>query len=167
MTEVFPVKYVLMRTDLPTMNPGKGMAQADHNGAAFVYDMLTQKFPNTEANERNHALYEMWRNSTSQNFGTVLTLGVNEAQMRASVEVAQKLFLVSGIIHDPSYPILVAPELAKALETDLNPDTKIQIGDGYHYVTIPLDTCAYIFGDKNDPALQAVVGNFGRYSLHP
>ena len=40
----------------------------------------------------------------------------------------------------------------------------LAIGEGGGYAMIPLDTCAYVFGDKNDSLLGAVVGNF---SLHP
>ena len=31
-----PVLYILMRTDLNSMNPGKAMAQASHAGSAFA-----------------------------------------------------------------------------------------------------------------------------------
>ena len=83
-------------------------------------------------------LANIWQNDTSQGFGTVLVLGVNETQMRTAVDIAEKLDYVAGVVHDPTYPLMD--------------------GDFCHF--LPLDTCAYIFGDKNDPVLGAMVGCF-------
>ena len=129
-----PVLYILMRTDLDSMNPGKAMAQASHAGSVFEHNAE----PGYNVDEK---LFEEWRQSTTQGFGTVLVLGVNEDQMRTAVEVAESFGVDTfpcGIIHDPTYPL--------------------QDGDITHF--IPLDTCGYIFGDKDDPMLQAIVGNF-------
>ena len=87
-------------------------------------------------------LYSQWETETPQGFGTVLVLAVNEAQMRTAVDVAGAMGFVAGVVHDPTYPL--------------------RDGDTTHF--IPLDTCAYVFMDKNDPMLGAVVGNF---PLHP
>lgn len=129
MTDSFPVLYILMRNDLESMNAGKAMAQASHASNAFVH-ACSGDF----ANE--------WMKQTEQGFGTVLVLAVDETQMRTAAEVAGRLGYVSGVVHDPTYPL---------------PD-----GDTCHF--IPLDTCAYVFGNKNDLTLSAIVGNF---PLHP
>lgn len=133
----FPVLYILMRTDLASMNAGKGMAQASHASNAFVHCDL-----GNHSDRLTRELSRKWREETSQGFGTVLVLGVNETEMRTAVDVAEKLDYVSGIVHDPTYPLID--------------------GDFCHF--IPLDTCGFIFGDKNDPLLGAIVGNF---NLHP
>ena len=130
--EQFPVLYVLMRTDLASMNAGKGMAQSHHCGSAFAKHMEKNKDP----------LYEKWFSETPQGFGTVLVLAVNEQQMRQAAKTAEMLQFVAGVVHDPTYPL--------------------RDGDTTHF--LPVDTCAYVFGDKNDPMLEAVVGNF---PLHP
>ena len=74
-------------------------------------------------------------------FGTVLVLGVNEAQMRTAVDVVFNCGVDKfpcDIIHDPTYPL--------------------QDGDTTHF--IPVDTCGYIFGDKDNVLLQSILGNF-------
>lgn len=137
MTEEFPVLYILARTDLASMNPGKLAAQCSHASNAFwkhINDEYFDVVPETEITR----LANIWQLETTQGFGTVLVLGVNEIEMRTAVDVAKNLGYVSGVVHDPTYPLVD--------------------GDFCHY--IPLDTCAYIFGDKNDPFLSAVVGNF-------
>ena len=50
MTEVTdnkPYLYILMRTDLPSLNPGKAMAQAAHaaNKMTFIVDKHSQCVP--------------------------------------------------------------------------------------------------------------------------
>ena len=129
-----PVLYILMRTDMDSMNPGKAMAQASHASNAFV----SNAEPGYNVDEE---LFNAWQESTTQGFGTVLVLGVNEAQMRTAVEVAESFGVDKfpcDIIHDPTYPL--------------------QDGDTTHF--IPLDTCGYIFGDKEDPLLEAIIGKF-------
>ena len=161
--ETNPVLYILMRTDLPSMNAGKAMAQASHASNAFTYDMLVGKASTSAAIENNNALYQKWKGETEQGFGTVLVLSVDETQMRAAVDLAQRLDFVSGVVHDPTYPVLIPPELGGAL-AEMDNHSVFEVGEHHNYVTIPLDTCAYVFGDKNDPVLGMVVGNF---RLHP
>ena len=119
-----PVLYILMRTDLDSMNPGKAMAQASHASNQFVATLPKDA----------HDIYNEWLQCNG--FGTVLVLGVTEVQMRTSVAVANALDLVSDVVHDPTYPL--------------------RDGDSTHL--IPLDTCAFVFGNKED--CTPVVGNF-------
>tara|TARA_B100000424_G_scaffold266201_1_gene256983 strand:- start:3913 stop:4320 length:408 start_codon:yes stop_codon:yes gene_type:complete len=129
-----PVLYILMRTDMESMNPGKAMAQASHASNAFVQSAE----PGYNIDE---TLFNTWKESTPQGFGTVLVLGVTEVQMRTAVEIAESFGVDKfpcDIIHDPTYPL--------------------QDGDTTHF--IPVDTCGYIFGDKDDLMLQSIIGNF-------
>ena len=161
-TKSFTVHYILMRKDLKSMNPGKAMAQASHAANAFVHS--NPEMP-------NGLLYE-WFNETPQGFGTVLVLAVTELEMRTAVEFAGiTANIISGIVHDPSYPILIPRELGTYIANNIigDPDYNIEgggleIGEDGGYATIPLDTCAYIFGDKNNPMLKGIVQNF---PLHP
>ena len=135
---MIPVLYILMRTDLASMNPGKAMAQASHAGSTFVRNAE----PGYNVDEE---LFNAWQKETSQGFGTVLVLGVTEVQMRTAVAVAESFGVDKfpcEIIHDPTYPL--------------------QDGDTTHF--IPVDTCGYIFGDKENITLQAILQNF---ELHP
>jgi len=124
-----PVLYILMRNDLDSLNPGKAMAQASHASNQFVHNF---------AQGTDTELYNMWSNETTQGFGTVLVLSVNETQLQSSIMMAEKHLSHCGIVHDPTYPI--------------------QDGEVVHH--IPLDTCGYVFGDKEDPVINAILGLF-------
>ena len=87
--------YILMRTDMASMNPGKGMAQAAHAANAFVHDW-------GESSE----YVSGWQKQTPQGFGTTITLAVpNEAAMIDMIAIADALGYPASIIHDPSYPV--------------------------------------------------------------
>lgn len=147
MTEIIemkPVLYILMRTDMESMNAGKAMAQASHASNAFVAmaDSLfnVNNIPKDEI--YIHNLYQKWKGETSQGFGTVLVLGVNETQMRTATEIGRAAGFIAGIVNDPTYPL--------------------RDGDVCHFLDI--DTCSYIFGDHNNDLLKAIVGNFGLHA---
>lgn len=160
--ETFPVLYILMRNDMASMNAGKAMAQASHASNAF-WKAANEGFLDKSHSAFQEQLLNEWQLSTSQGFGTVLVLAVNGAQMNTAVDVATALGFMASVIHDPTYPILVPTELGSAL-AEMDNHNVFSVGEKNNYVTIPLDTCAYIFGDKNDPMLSAVVG---RFPLHP
>lgn len=122
--------YILMRTDLASLGSGKACAQGTHAANQCVFEGRAKK------DEALDALLTAWEAETGKGFGTCITLGVKERQMRSAVMVAQALGHHAGICHDPSYPLL----------------------DGETLHLIPLDTCAYVFGVKED--LLPVVGGF-------
>lgn len=126
--ECVPVLYILMRDDLDSMNPGKAMAQASHASNAFVKSHAS----------KNNELYGLWERETSQGFGTVLVLAVNEVEMNQAVRVAIACKFPAAVIHDPTYPVR----------------------DGETTWHIPVNTCAYVFGDKNNTMLSAILQNF-------
>lgn len=132
MTEASPVLYILMRNDIDSMNPGKAMAQASHAANAFVYF--------SSFKERDH-LVEVWENSTSQGFGTVIVLACTGEQMYSKVTVAKAADLHADVVHDPTYPVR----------------------DGAVTHSVPVDTCAYIFGDKNNNVVRSIVGDLPLY----
>ena len=165
--EPFPVLYILMRDDLVTMNPGKAMAQASHASNAFIKTMLDRGMSHDEKGDYDDIdeLGKIWAHETTQGFGTVLTLAVNEEQMRSAVKVAKAVGFTAEIIHDPSYPMLIPTDLGKILYTIHNEaGSTFEVGENFNYLTVHMDTCAYIFGDKNDPLLASIVG---RFPLHP
>jgi hypothetical protein len=106
------------------MNAGKGMAQASHASNAFLHSVNQ----NTALAATTATLVEKWKNETEQGFGTAIVLAVNETDMRIKIEIASTLGYVAGIVHDPGYPIR----------------------DGQSQHEIPLDTCAFAFGDRNE-----------------
>jgi len=145
-TKTFPVLYILMRNDMDSMNAGKAMAQASHASNAFVrmgealFNFNDTPIPSSEIDKYN--MFETWKGETPQGFGTVLVLAVNETQMRTVADIARSTGHIAGVVNDPTYPL--------------------RDGSVCHFLDI--DTCAYVFGSKDDPILKAIVGNF---PLHP
>lgn len=128
------VLYIVMRNDLESLvgtsdarRIGKACAQASHAANQFVH----------EARNMNDlplsAAIEQWESETGRGFGTCIVLGASGADMVTVVRLAKSLGHHAGVIHDPTYPL-----------TD---------GDVVHF--IPLDTCGYVFGDKD--ALRPIV----------
>ena len=133
----FPVLYILMRDDLESMNAGKGMAQASHASNAFLHTVNQ----NTALAATTVSLVQKWKDETERGFGTAIVLAVNESEMRIKTEIAITLGFVAGIVHDPGYPI--------------------RDGEAHH--EIPLDTCAFAFGDRNDDMIRYL---FSDLDLH-
>lgn len=110
-----PTLYILMRTDMVSMNPGKAMAQAAHAANAFVY---------STSNDDSFVDLGAWMGSTEQGFGTTITLAVSsEEALNEAVAEARLHGYPAEMIHDPTYPI--------------------RDGAVTHYV--PVDTCGYVF----------------------
>jgi hypothetical protein len=120
-----PILYVLMRNDMPDYQPGKSMAQANHAGTAFCID-AGQTFDH----DMGHFLMEPFLQWTQEanGFGTCIVLDCGYSDMLRRVEIARSYDLIAGVIHDPTYPIR----------------------DGHKIHTLPIDTCAYIFGGRID-----------------
>lgn len=90
-----PTLYILMRTDMASMNPGKAMAQAAHAANAFVRD----------ARDEHYHIAD-WESSTPQGFGTTLTLAVGSQEaLEDAVEEAVADGFHADTIHDPTYPV--------------------------------------------------------------
>ena len=114
-----PYLYLLMRTDLASLNPGKAVAQGAH--AATKATWLARK-------SRAHArMLADWEAQTGQGYGVKVSLGVDENTMRRKVAAAKRLGLLTSVLHDPSYPLQ----------------------DGATLHLIPLDTCAFVFGPRD------------------
>lgn len=125
-----PVCYVLMRTDLIDYQPGKCMAQAHHAGTRMM----------THASRAiiDHALLpDLMADWLDQGggFGTTIVLGVTYPQLLARTALASAAGLLADLVRDPTYPVR----------------------DGHMLVTLPIDTCGYVFGLRSD--CQPVVGD--------
>lgn len=130
MTEAPVYMYILMRTDMASMNAGKAVAQGAHAANACTGRAKRS------TDENLHALLAEWEAATGDYCGTTITLGVNEAQMRKAVEIAQAMGLHAGIFHDPTYPLVD--------------------GDVLHL--IPVDTCGFVLTRKDARSALALAG---------
>jgi peptidyl-tRNA hydrolase len=125
---LFPVLYVFVRNDLDSMTPGKAEAHSGHAASAFAKWWYTGLFAEPDGLGDYNILGRMWHDTTKQGFGTQINLDANYEQMKHVVELAERLGFVAEMVHDPEYPIK----------------------DGEVTHVLPMDTAAYVFGDKND-----------------
>lgn len=118
--------YVLMRTDLASMNPGKGMAQAHHAAMVFSHDMWKR----LQTGEKMPKGFVEWQRQTEQGFGTTLTLEVpGEDDLLRMVDVALALGYAANVVLDPTYPVR----------------------DGGVTHLLPVYTCGYVFSPDGSP----------------
>ena len=125
-----PALYILMRSDLDSLNPGKMVAQGAHAANQFVFEM-----GRSEKRDLVRML-DQWQTSTPQGFGVTLCLDVTGEELPLVVEAAKRAGFAAGVTHDPSYPLR----------------------DGGVTHSLPLDTCGYVFGNK--PDLGILLGQF-------
>ena len=127
------VLYIIMRTDIASLTPGKGMAQASHAYGALKSRIRSALYM--------QPAYLTWMDTTPQGFGTTIVLGGNEAGIQRALDTIYRLNLqvLADWVTDPTYPIK----------------------DGEILHLINLKTCAYVFGTRELCA--DVVGSFVLY----
>lgn len=92
-----PTLYILMRTDIPDMNPGKAMAQAAHAQADFDEWVTDLKDWPAEAQSTLDQV-DVWKQDRS--FGRTLVLSATKAEIEAVANATQ----FAGVTVDPTYP---------------------------------------------------------------
>ena len=145
--------YILMRSDLFSMNPGRAMAQASHASNAFIHEYGKLK------------LVKKWQKQTDQGFGTAIVLA---ADLQTITNIFSRLkelkYETMGTVLDPDYVIPIPADIMPFLSDETQrTHTFDPIDDGKRYLFHREEiTCAYIFGDKNQlsPFL-------GELPLHP
>lgn len=152
--------YVLVRTDLPSMNPGKAMSQCHHAGVQMMHTYSTD--PMVIAYIMDGA------KQGGGGFNTTIVLGATYDQICAAQPMATMLgqpdYLLCGSVIDPSYPFVVDKEIA-----DLIPKTETtkivgELDNGKVLMVRPEFTVAWFLGDRNNPKFRAL---FNGLSLHP
>lgn len=149
-----PYLYILMRTDLPSMNPGKAMAQASHASNAFVGKIRDNKLTSNKE-------FETWQKETPQHFGTAIVLGVTGIQLEKTIGSAKLKGFIADNIIDPEYHYKVNGEIAKLLNPS---EAHIFEGNKEYNLFRREVTCGYIFGDKEDIAATKILADL---KLHP
>jgi len=157
-----PALYIFMRNDLDSLTSGRAMAQASHatncceeefkkcsaghevysSGYSIHAKIMTERW--SVLNQ----LYTKWKGD--KNFGTAIVLSVNETDIwsiesfcdgLANAEDDVPFFLHYGDVVDPTY--------------------RIKDGDSYH--VLPVLTCFWGFGARNDSALQHITQDLELY----
>lgn len=125
-----PALYILMRTDMESLTPGKAMAQAAH--AANQFQSINIRDEPTSGSQSAE-----WFNQ-GNGFGTTIVLGVDsEREMWEIVQAAIEDDFEAGVVMDSSYPLR----------------------DGKVVHLLPVNTCAYIFTPCRDKEkISAIAG---------
>jgi hypothetical protein len=154
------VCYILVRTDLPSMNPGKAMSQCHHAGVQMVVKhslhILVQEYVNLGLEQG------------ADHFNTTIVLGATGPQITGIMDAVLgklKSEIAYDRVIDPSYPFFVeSMEIANLIPQD--DATKIikVMDNGKVLMVRPELTCAWFVGDRNDVKFTSI---FEGLSLHP
>ena len=143
--------YILMRNDLPSMSPGRKMAQASHASNAFIHEC------------KHHKEIKKWQTQTTQGFGTAIVLAAQAHEISTILNsLKESKCIYSNTVIDPDYVIPVSPEVTQFI--DLKHVGKLEfVGDNRDYLLHRVEmTCAYVFGSKT--LLKPILGEL---PLHP
>ena len=153
--------YVLVRNDIPSMNPGKAMAQVHHAGvqmmAKYNHIPLVKEY------------VELGTNAGAIGFNTTITLAATKSQIEMimdRLDIGSVFNAIGQCVIDPSYPFLVNREV---WEWMMSVDPKIadvthNANNGMMLVTRSELTCAWFLGDRTDPEF---IDLFSVLPLHP
>lgn len=118
------VLYILMRSDMVSLNPGKAMAQAAHAANQFAQWAADDKTASKA--------YHNWRSETGDGFGTTIVLDViNEKLLLETIDQLRSSGLIAGVVNDPTYPVT----------------------DGAVTHLLPINTCGFVFLHKDNKDL--------------
>lgn len=114
--------YIIMRSDLASLNPGKAMAQAAHAANQFIYEWYLKRLDKKPIEPQLKQIRD-WMGD--RGFGTTITLdgGENWTDIDNIMNLSARHGLMSSYVTDPGYPV--------------------QDGAITHLIT--LVTCAYVF----------------------
>jgi hypothetical protein len=127
-----PRLYILMRTDLLSLNPGKAVAQGSHAATKFLYDMEQMRKGNHRVLNKKFTQYQYMMRTWmgKRGFGTKITLGIKGPRLETLIENLKQEGYPAGLVVDPSYPLR----------------------DGETTHLFPLTTCGYVFGMRDELA---------------
>lgn len=129
--------YILIRNDIPSLNPGKAVAQASHAVSQFM-----TKFPKES---------KKWC-SEADGFGTTIVMEGTKNNIKTFMKYYVKKIPFGDII-DPSYPFYLQEEIIPYLD----PKYKIEHAEPSEdskYDTVPATreeyTCSWFFIEDDD-----------------
>ena len=141
-----PCLYVIVRTDMPSMNNGKAQAHSGHAVSAFEEAAIIQPLEN---GQKPNELVQLWRKMTKQGFGTQINLKVPWNDVKRIVSIIYNDILVHGdlsssplmaeLVTDPTYPYLVPnKEILDLIDPKLHTMDPYCLADGQYLWPYPL-----------------------------
>lgn len=91
-----PILYVIMRKDIPDMNPGKAVAQAAHIGSDFTEYMKATSNPDCVA------AFNAWKEDRT--FGVTISLELTKDEIQGILSKYWEDAKFRAVV-DPTYPI--------------------------------------------------------------
>jgi len=154
-----PVLYVFVRTDLPSMNPGKAQAHSGHAANAFINENAIKHL---RAGNGIRPIVAEWMMATPFGFGTQINLKGDWVDVVETVAAWCEQGGKGELIADPIYPYIVDSEIATFIDSKVHTADPVDLGDGRVLCHRHELTAAYLFGYKED--LEPFVS---KYPLHP
>lgn len=97
--------YILVRTDLASMNAGRTAAQCAHAANYFVKAAREVIECLEDPNDQFIKNFEEWENETDQGFGTTIVLdGGSQEDIQIKLESIDDQYF-NAIVRDPEYPL--------------------------------------------------------------
>lgn len=152
--------YVLLRTDLPSMNPGKAAAQVHHAGVQMM-----------AKHGKRQLVQDYVKDGIAQGavyFNTTLVLGAtldDIIQRGQAAGAAGEDVVVYNTVVDPSYPFFVENMEIAGLIPQSDTTRIIKVLDNGKVLMVREEvTCAWFVGDRNDVRFRCL---FDGLDLHP
>lgn len=121
--------YIIIRNDLPSLNPGKAMAQAAHAANQFVHDV------------KNKQVKE-WQKD-GQGFGTTIVLSASIGEINSIYNTSDE---PCDYVVDETYPYIVDNEIAFLIPESMHTAPPIYKDNGKVVMLFrSVATCLYLF----------------------
>jgi peptidyl-tRNA hydrolase len=142
--------YILVRNDLPSMNPGRAMAQAAHasNQLVFKYG-------------KDRRVID-WQGD--RGFGTTICLAADRLTIQTAISKAIQGNHLAEFVHDPTYKYAVDTEVANFIDPETFTAEAIRATNGLVTLFRNELTCGYVFIHEDHPSRKEILG---KMPLHP
>lgn len=145
--------YILARSDLPSCNAGKMIAQACHAQALLDnYHIVNEKWK---------SILSLWK-EVSYSYGTTIVLDVskndinnfkNFLNIKYDNAVIENEKCLAGVVSDPTYPFIIDDEYVELLDPNIQTMQPTSLNNGKSVCYRNEITCMFIFGHKKDISL--------------
>ena len=156
----YPVLYVFVNTDLPSMTSGKAQAHSGHAANAFINQCVIK--PLRSGSTEIWEPVKEWMAATPFGFGTQINLKGDWDDVVNTVAAWCENRGMGELVIDPTYPYIVDAEIVKLIDPRNHTTEPVQLENGKFLCHRNEATAAYMFGYKNE--LESYVGKF---PLHP
>ena len=154
-----PVLYILVPTDMGSLNPGKMAAQVAHAANLMVYRVRKLKKTHGALNR----LLDLWEKD-GDGFGTTIVLAYTGASPIARGFDASDLIgpYARGTVYDMTYPRIVDNDVASLISSEDETAPRENKGNKT-IICRGENTCSFLFCDKENPIRYEI----SHLQLHP